>query len=116
MVLWGRLLLQLGSIVEATGTSSLILVITSIQAIEWMGEYCFSSSSSTEWFPNIDISEVIAFITGNPESKPPILMEKHTLAKIPIVTMTELQGLSLYQQDEVISNTIFYLLIKDIFH
>ncbi|CAI0378910.1 unnamed protein product [Linum tenue] len=36
MVLWGRLLLQLWSIVEVTGTTSLILGITSIQVIEWM--------------------------------------------------------------------------------
>ncbi|CAL1412404.1 unnamed protein product [Linum trigynum] len=59
------------------------------------GDCSLSSTSSTYLFSNIDIPEVNAFLNGNNENAAPVLLEEPSTPEVPIVTLAELQNLSL---------------------
>ncbi|CAI0447732.1 unnamed protein product [Linum tenue] len=64
------------------------------------GDCSLSSTSSTCLFSNIDIPEVNAFLNGNNENVAPVLLYEPSTPEVPIVTLAELQNLSLDMQNE----------------
>ncbi|CAL1408059.1 unnamed protein product [Linum trigynum] len=100
VVVFGRLLPLLESFVNASGTASFVIVITSIRVTPFQGDCSLSSTSSTCLFSNIDIPEVNAFLNGNNENVAPVLLEEPSTPEVPIVTLAELQNLSLDMQNE----------------
>ncbi|CAL1382224.1 unnamed protein product [Linum trigynum] len=100
VVLWGRLLPKLESIVNVAGESTVVLVISSIYVTEFNGEYSFSSSVSTVLLPYIDIPEVKACHAGIGPNNPPVLVEAPPPPEIPVATMPQLQELSMDFKNE----------------